>query len=66
MASATDMWPCPRCAAPVSATAGNPEVGDQLAVSRRECPSCGARLVHVVEGPVDRGWRVDEGPAEAG
>jgi endogenous inhibitor of DNA gyrase (YacG/DUF329 family) len=64
MASAAHEWPCPRCAAPVSVTGGNREVGDQLAMLRRQCPSCGAPLVHVVEGHVDRGWRVDEAPAE--
>src|SRR5512132_1260423 len=64
VANATDRWPCPQCGEPVSATAGRAEVGDQLAVSHRECPECGARIVHVVDGPADRGWRLDEGATD--
>jgi ribosomal protein S27AE len=66
MANVIDDWPCPRCGAPVSATVGNAAIGDQLAVSRRTCPQCGAALVHLVEGHLDRGWHRDEQAAERG
>ena len=60
MPEAVDTSPCPQCGQPVSATAIEPESGDQLAVDRLECPKCGASLVRDVEGHADRGWRVDE------
>jgi hypothetical protein len=49
---------CPRCGQTVPVTAGDREAGDQLALGEINCPGCGARLVRVVEGHADRGWRL--------
>jgi endogenous inhibitor of DNA gyrase (YacG/DUF329 family) len=61
MVDALDTSPCPSCEEPVHATVTAPEAGDQLAVDRLECPSCGASLVRDVDGHVDRGWRLAGG-----
>jgi len=44
----------------VSVTTANLESGDQLAVDRTECPSCGAHLARDIEGHADRGWHLAE------
>ncbi len=58
MSGAVDTSPCPSCREPVPATVTTSQAGDQLAVDRLECPSCGAALVRDVDGHVDRGWRL--------
>jgi hypothetical protein len=52
--------PCPRCGQPVPVAAGDRGAGDQLALSERDCPSCGTRLVRAVDGHADQGWRLAE------
>jgi ribosomal protein S27AE len=49
---------CPRCGQAVSVTAGDREAGDQLVLSKMDCPNCGAQLVRDIEGHADRGWRL--------
>ena len=49
--------PCPHCGQAVPATAGDRNAGEQLAVSERDCPSCGTPLVRELDGHADRGWR---------
>jgi endogenous inhibitor of DNA gyrase (YacG/DUF329 family) len=52
--------PCPHCGQPVSAAAGDRNAGDQLALSERDCPSCGTRIVREMDGHADRGWRLTD------
>jgi endogenous inhibitor of DNA gyrase (YacG/DUF329 family) len=58
MAGAVDTSPCPACGEPLHATLTTTESGDQLAIERLECPSCGASLTRDIDGHVDRGWRL--------
>jgi hypothetical protein len=48
---------CPCCSQPLSITTADGEAGDQLALNRRSCPSCGTLLMRDVDGHADRGWR---------
>jgi predicted RNA-binding Zn-ribbon protein involved in translation (DUF1610 family) len=49
---------CPSCGQAVPVTTGDRESGDQLALSELDCPNCGARLVRVMDGHADGGWRL--------
>jgi hypothetical protein len=50
--------PCPRCGEAVPVIAGDRDAGDQLAVSERDCPNCGAPIVRELDGHADHGWRL--------